>query len=1431
MLFYLLPPPLRCVADDDDDDDDVVDDDNDGDYKIQPERKTRASRTRGRSSPSRRRHSRANESDHEEPILADEPESESGSDCDWNQDGPKKTLGRRSRKSTRSRPSKRARTQEPEDDDAARSSRVNSRLGYAVNYFESDDGEDEDGPAKDVNNAVNTNVLHVDRVVDYRLREGVSPPDPDAPPFSDFKVQDVEFRIKWLNKSYRKCTWEPFSALHEVKGAKRVKNYIKEVEMSRRNNLRDDINADELEEIKIAREEYRASLSGFEDIDRVIAQRDSAEDESESEFLVKWNNLPYVCSTWESRSDLMSNTDLKAIDDFIDRESSVLNNSSKKRFNPFSTKEDRPKFKRMAEQPSYLHGEGRTLRDYQLAGLNFLAFSWSKRNNVILADEMGLGKTLQTISFLGWLMYCRHIPGQFLVVVPLSTIPAWQREFARWLPEMNVVCYIGDAPSREMIREHEFYSTKKKVEKFHVMLTTPELLMMDHQHFDELRWAMVAVDEAHRLKNEAGALHITLANLRSANRLLITGTPLQNSVRELWALLHFLNPSVFVDADEFEEHFSFTALRDPERVSSLHKTLRPYIIRRQKGDVEKSLPKKTYSVLRVGMTSTQQQYYRWLLTKNFTKLNSSVIVRGSRGMGSTQGIRNLLMELKKCCNHPFLFPGYEDTTTPTSVEELIRASGKMILLDKLLLRLREKGHRVLIFSQMVRMLDILQDYCRMRSFPCQRLDGSVENELRQRAVDHFNAPDSNDFIFLLSTRAGGLGINLATADTVIIFDSDWNPQNDLQAESRAHRIGQKKDVKVFRLLAGETVEEDILERAKRKRVLEHVVIHGVEGGHKTEGKEKEMAFKKEELSAILRFGAEKLFAKDRIGDGPDKGKDDDENAEAPTAKATASNDKDEKAEEKRVLAADDIDELLARAPTDETSEDAGAGGLGDSLLNAFKWSDFKTVEDEDDQDDASSDEKKDLANQAANRMVTFDKQVDRAKREEEKEKDMLNREGDAEFWNRVIPGEMKEDAMANDVVLGTRRRKRPNTFNSDSPEQGKRRRVTRAGRHANGKGSEDALTDKEQRSLLRSLRRFGDPRLISTILKDAGLENRVTEDDAMSMLNDCLNQAKEAIRRKKEDPDECDDPTYEASRSGKDSKSKSKRVLFDVLGESSVDAVELLKRCDDLQMLRGHISSFETDTQFRLRATIKPPTYSNIRWKAANDAMLLVGVCRHGLGNWTQIALDKQLNLADRMHVAGNTESKPGAPDTTKLLRRIMTLLRELERDIVSRTKTKARAQSSSEAKVVSKSTRSAKSTSDSKKKKKKKDSKKESKSRKSRNEGASHSESRKEADSMKQLKLRLKDANLEKLRELRALSKETCALESGEKIRKTKMCLVSLGGAIQKVCKSSEDTELELWKYVSSVCKTALPGDRLQAIYNRIAAANGTKEEDVVAG
>jgi SNF2 family DNA or RNA helicase len=558
------------------------------------------------------------------------------------------------------------------------------------------------------------------------------------------------------------------------------------------------------------------------------------------------------------------------------------------------------------------------LRDYQLHGLNWMAYLWAKNNNGILADEMGLGKTVQTVSLLSYLFHEHNLQGPFLVVVPLSTISQWQKEFHRWTPDLYTVLYTGNATSRAVMREHEFYGSKDNRSllrgrmgsmptRMHVLITTYEILLRDRGVLGAFRWNYLAVDEAHRLKNSNSSLHEALSGFHAANRLLITGTPLQNTLEELWSLLSFLMPQRFRVLDDFLERYD--DLEGEEQIGQLHAELKPLLLRRLKKDVEKSLPAKTERILRVSMSPMQRRYYRWILTRNFHELNKGV-------SGPRTSLMNAMMELKKCCNHPYLFSNAEQSVVGDLRMALVESSGKLSLLHKLLLRLRADGHRVLIFSQMVRMLDILSDYLTAFHWPHQRLDGSMGREERKLAMDRFNAPNSTDFCFLLSTRAGGLGINLTTADTVVIYDSDWNPQNDLQAESRAHRIGQRRAVNIYRLVTSNTVEENILERAKQKLILDHLVIQSMDTTGRTVLEGIAPAAKvggdigKQDLAAILRFGAEELFADQSCGGGPL-----------------------DKVNTAGTLDTIDLDDILKRAEVRNRAEPATAG---QDLLNSFK---------------------------------------------------------------------------------------------------------------------------------------------------------------------------------------------------------------------------------------------------------------------------------------------------------------------------------------------------------------------------------------------------------------------------------------------------------------------------------------------------------------
>ncbi|PIA61608.1 hypothetical protein AQUCO_00300848v1 [Aquilegia coerulea] len=492
---------------------------------------------------------------------------------------------------------------------------------------------------------------------------------------------------------------------------------------------------------------------------------------------------------------------------------------------------------RLMTQPSCIQGK---MRDYQLAGLNWMIRLYENGINGILADEMGLGKTLQTISLLGYLHEFRGITGPHMVVAPKSTLGNWMKEIRRFCPILRAIKFLGNPDERKHIREKLLVAGK-----FDVCVTSFEMAIKEKNTLRRFSWRYVIIDEAHRIKNENSLLSKTMRLFNTNYRLLITGTPLQNNLHELWSLLNFLLPEIFSSSETFDEWFQISGENDQQEVvQQLHKVLRPFLLRRLKSDVEKGLPPKKETILKVGMTPLQKQFYRALLQKDLEVVNAG---------GERKRLLNIAMQLRKCCNHPYLFQGAEPGPPYTTGDHLITNAGKMVLLDKLLPKLKERDSRVLIFSQMTRLLDILEDYCMFRRYQYCRIDGNTGGEDRDASIESFNQPGSEKFIFLLSTRAGGLGINLATADVVILYDSDWNPQVDLQAQDRAHRIGQTKEVQVFRFCTEYTIEEKVIERAYKKLALDALVI---QQGRLAEQK----TVNKDELLQMVRFGAEMVFS-------------------------------------------------------------------------------------------------------------------------------------------------------------------------------------------------------------------------------------------------------------------------------------------------------------------------------------------------------------------------------------------------------------------------------------------------------------------------------------------------------------------------------------------------------------------------------------------
>ncbi|CEL92428.1 unnamed protein product [Vitrella brassicaformis CCMP3155] len=479
-----------------------------------------------------------------------------------------------------------------------------------------------------------------------------------------------------------------------------------------------------------------------------------------------------------------------------------------------------------------------TLHDYQQTGLGWMIAHYQVRQTgVILADQMGLGKTLQTLSFLAWLLEHGHTHGPFLVICPTTVVATWQQQAAQHVPSVGCQVYSGTASEREAKRKaivNKILSQPRARQcdpalPFEVLITSDTLARQDASFLSKFRWRAVVVDEAHCLKNPQGKLYKTLLHDYNYGMcLMLTGTPIQNKMQELWSLLHFLDRKRFADCDAFVS--TFTSLSSRAR-GVLQDIMRTYMLRRTMNDVKWKLPPKKEYVLEAPLTPLQRQQYKWLLTKDSSVLmaladknntgqsSSSSNARAAAAIATNKGLNNLVQQLRKCVSHPYLFDGVEPEPFVEG-DHIWQTSGKLMLLEKLLPKLKSEGSRVLLFSGFTRMLDIVQDYLSYRRLTFERLDGSIRGEDRADAIQRFKQGDrTTAFAFLLSTRAGGQGVNLEVADVVIFLDSDWNPQADKQALARVYRQGQKRSVRIFRFLTPQTIEEVIFKRARKKLQL------------------------------------------------------------------------------------------------------------------------------------------------------------------------------------------------------------------------------------------------------------------------------------------------------------------------------------------------------------------------------------------------------------------------------------------------------------------------------------------------------------------------------------------------------------------------------------------------------------------------------------
>ncbi|XP_030525754.1 protein PHOTOPERIOD-INDEPENDENT EARLY FLOWERING 1 isoform X2 [Rhodamnia argentea] len=718
--------------------------------------------------------------------------------------------------------------------------------------------------------------------------------------------------------------------------------------------------------------------------------------------------------------------------------------------NTFSTTKVRTKFPFLIKHP---------LREYQHIGLDWLVTMYEKRLNGILADEMGLGKTIMTIALLAHLACEKGIWGPHLIVVPTSVMLNWETEFLKWCPAFKILTYFGSAKERKFKRQGWL-----KPNSFHVCITTYRLVIQDCKVFKRKKWKYLILDEAHLIKNWKSQRWQTLLNFHSKRRILLTGTPLQNDLMELWSLMHFLMPHVFQSHQEFKDWFCNPISGmvegqekvNKEVVDRLHNVLRPFILRRLKRDVEKQLPMKHEHVIYCRLSRRQRNLYEDFIASSETQ--------ATLASANFFGMISVIMQLRKVCNHPDLFEGRpiissfdmsgivtqlsssvcsilstgpfsgvdleglgflftdldfhltswesdevrsietpsdliinrvdlnsqnEDWYSPrrdwkrshqtnifeeiqkalweerlreakeraasiswwnslrcrrrpmysTSLRDVVTIKhpvydihrqkadqssylysskladlvlspverfermtdlvesfmfaipaarapepvcwcskndtsvflhpswgekcsqillpllspvrpaivrrqvyfpdrrliqfdcGKLQELAILLRKLKSEGHRALIFTQMTKMLDVLEAFINLYGYTYMRLDGSTQPEERQTLMQRFNT-NPKIFLFILSTRSGGVGINLVGADTVIFYDSDWNPAMDQQAQDRCHRIGQTREVHIYRLISESTIEENILRKANQKRALDDLVIQS--GGYNTD---------------------------------------------------------------------------------------------------------------------------------------------------------------------------------------------------------------------------------------------------------------------------------------------------------------------------------------------------------------------------------------------------------------------------------------------------------------------------------------------------------------------------------------------------------------------------------------------------------------------
>ncbi|KAL6840221.1 hypothetical protein ACP4OV_030031 [Aristida adscensionis] len=638
-----------------------------------------------------------------------------------------------------------------------------------------------------------------------------------------------QFLVKWHSLSHHHDCWVPLEWL-QVFDRIRVHSYLKKTVL-----------------LKEVYSEDQRKPEWFE-VDRAIACRrkfgpdvtchilttfQDNEDFGEYEFLVKWKGLDYCDATWEPCCTEAVHTAVSMLVERHKNKLKIIDSISSSCLDGVIPKE--------------IHNGA--LYDYQLQGLQWIFDNFRTRRNVILADEMGLGKTVQVVCFVNHIIKGNFTTFPALILAPKSILLQWEKEFGCWGSNLNVVVYQGDKASRKCIQAHEMYSSEGKI-LFDALVTSYEYIQIDKSVLQKFEWSTIVIDEAHRLKKLDCNLATCLKRYSSEFRLLLTGTPLQNNMLELFSLLHYIDPYEFSDTKAdglFAPIGSGKQLTMEEKIARIHDILKPRMLRRMKSNVLKdSMPTKKWVEVPCALTDSQRELYIDILEKNYSKLNGAIM------NGKKLALNNILMQLRKCCNHPYLFQGLEAKLQAGGIS-LVGASGKLQLLQKLLPRLKERGNRVLIFSQMTTMLDILEDFFFTWSTNMHgSIDGQTSLSERQESIKEYNRAESETFIFLMSTRAGGLGVDLPGADRVIIYDPDFNPFMDLQAQSRAHRIGQTRPVVVYQLITKCSVEEKILQKSKQKLAIENMLMNSSKKPNA------------EELQSMLLHGAKTIIDRKKV---------------------------------------------------------------------------------------------------------------------------------------------------------------------------------------------------------------------------------------------------------------------------------------------------------------------------------------------------------------------------------------------------------------------------------------------------------------------------------------------------------------------------------------------------------------------------------------